>query len=109
MSTRQNPGPRDLYAELAPDEPFFLLRARDDDMPIFVRFWAWWRQNMVAHGMKPKEDIEVANEAFQCATEAQIWNREYRNRLSLENMEFDDRGRPTTGPHAPSVEDGKSV
>ena len=40
MSTKNNPGNFDCYANAAPDEPMFVLLARDPIAPILVRIWA---------------------------------------------------------------------
>ena len=41
MGTKQNPGVFDCYHEAAPDEPMFVLLARDPNAPNVVREWAW--------------------------------------------------------------------
>jgi hypothetical protein len=44
MGTKNNPGKFDCYANAAPDEPMFVLLARDPMAPIVVRFWAQLRK-----------------------------------------------------------------
>ena len=39
MGTKIEPGDFDCYAEAAPDEPLFTLRANDPLAPITVRVW----------------------------------------------------------------------
>lgn len=94
MGTKNNPGQFDVYAKLEPDEPFFVLAARDPDFEFFVRMWCHWRHRQIAHGMRARTEEEFAQirEAQLCASEGEIWGREWRNKR--------DKGRPTTGPHA---------
>jgi hypothetical protein len=60
MGTKQNPGPFDCYAAAAPDEPMFVLLARDPLAPALVREWA--RQRSESEGVTVK-----AREAYNCA------------------------------------------
>jgi hypothetical protein len=39
MATKNNPGEYDCYGKAQPDEPMFILLARDIDAPEVVRFW----------------------------------------------------------------------
>lgn len=43
MATKANPGQFDCYANAAPDEPLFVLRAKDPVAPALVRAWAYLR------------------------------------------------------------------
>jgi hypothetical protein len=40
MGTKNNPGKFDCYADAEPDEPMFVLLARDISAPFLVRLWA---------------------------------------------------------------------
>jgi hypothetical protein len=40
MGTKRNPGQYDCYAKAEPDEPMFVLLARDPTAPQLVRDWA---------------------------------------------------------------------
>ncbi len=40
MGTKNNPGKFDCYAKAEPDEPMFVLLARDRIAPTLVRIWA---------------------------------------------------------------------
>lgn len=102
MGTKNDPAPFDCYSAALPDEPMFVLLARDPDFEFLVRTWAHWRSRQIACGMRPAtpEEFEQIREAQQCATEGNIWGRDYRARKEREGMEFDDRGIPLTGPHA---------
>ena len=102
MGTRNNPGVWDCYAKAEPDEELFTLMARDPDFEEFVRWWAHWRSRQIAAGVRPANEEEYAQirEAQEIATRGGIWGREWRQRKEHAALEFDDRGMPTTGPHA---------
>jgi hypothetical protein len=40
MGTKNEPGAYDCYAKLGPDEPYFLLRAKDPVAPYLTMMWA---------------------------------------------------------------------
>lgn len=40
MGTRAKPGDYDCYNKLKPDEPYFVLRAKDPVAPMIVEMWA---------------------------------------------------------------------
>jgi hypothetical protein len=44
MGTKNNPGAFDCYANAAPDEPMFILLARDKHAPTLVWLWALMRE-----------------------------------------------------------------
>lgn len=60
MGTKNNPGAFDCYANAKPDEPMFILLARDRHAPRLVRLWAEIR---AAEG----EDPAKVAEARTCA------------------------------------------
>jgi hypothetical protein len=67
MGTKNNPGAFDCYEAAAPDEPMFVLLARDPDAPQLVEIWAWLRQ-------KRGEAPAKVDEALKCAQDM----RDYR-------------------------------
>ena len=69
MGTKNNPGEFDCYNNAAPDEPMFILLARDVLAPGLVRQWAMirWARD---------EDDPKATEAFECAAAMDAWRRE---------------------------------
>jgi len=73
MGTKNNPGAYDCYANLEPDEPYFVLKATDPMAPSLVRSWAMMRQQQVEQGVKPAEDLAKVAEARQCAAQMEIW------------------------------------
>lgn len=72
MGTKNNPGEFDCYANAEPDEPMFVLLARDKHAPELVRQWAQLR---LADG----EDARKVAEATICADRMERWRKENRN------------------------------
>ena len=75
MGSKNNPGPFDCYAAALPDEPMFVLLARDLLAPILVDLWATLRAE---HGCKEHDrphEHKVA-EARQCADNMRTWKAE---------------------------------
>lgn len=66
MATKNNPGKFDCYENAKPDEPMFVLLARDKDAPALVDRWADKRE---AEG----EDAEKVAEARWCADYMREW------------------------------------
>lgn len=68
MGTKLNPGRYDCYDKAKPDEPIFVLLARDPLAPILVRLWA---DLTVARGSHDKNDearmVAVAMETWRNA------------------------------------------
>ena len=69
MSTKNNPGAFDCYAKAEPDEPMFVLLARDPLAPIIV---AEWIKRARRHGV-PDEKL---SEALLCAHHMINWRFE---------------------------------
>lgn len=73
MGTKLNPGAHDCYAAALPDEPVFILLARDPDAPTIVQIWAKQRAYQISRGSKPESDKPMVLEALQCAKAMQAW------------------------------------
>lgn len=71
MGTKNNPGTYDCYENAEPDEPMFVLLARDEQAPRLVRQWANRRRLM-------GENEAMINEAFACAEAMEQWRKENR-------------------------------
>ena len=71
MGTKNNPGKFDCYTNAEPDEPMFVLLARDVDAPHLVREWVERRKE---RGEKAEKLIE----AYDCATAMETWRRNNR-------------------------------
>lgn len=66
MGTKLNPAPSDCYAKAEPDEPLFVLLARDKHAPALVWMWAVLRE-------LDGEDPQVVIEARECVAEMMAW------------------------------------
>lgn len=100
MSTKENPGTYNAYAKAEPDEPMFVLLARDREAPAVIRIWATlWLQELKL-GIRPESDRAQVEEALRCMSEMEIWHRQWAARRERETMEFDAQGVPLTGQHA---------
>lgn len=71
MGTKNNPGQFDCYDAAEPDEPMFVLLARDPHAPYLVRLWADLREQQ---GGIP----ERIKEALDCAAAMEKWRRDNR-------------------------------
>lgn len=73
MGTKNNPNLNDCYARALPDEPMFVLLARDLSAPEVVRDWAEIREVEVEDGIRPEEDRAVIAEARELADAMEEW------------------------------------
>lgn len=72
MGTKQNPGEYDCYEKAEPDEPMFILLARDPVAPVLVRLWCQLRQLF-------GKDVDAKFvDAIQCASDMETWLRRRR-------------------------------
>lgn len=67
MGTKNEPGKYDCYNKLEPDEPYFVLMARDEYAPLLIRLWAAMRE---ADGDEDKTKVQ---EARDCAWSMTRW------------------------------------
>lgn len=70
MGTKIEPGEFDCYAKAEPDEPMFVLLARDRLGPLLVRTWA----ELQGASADPKK----VQEAYACADAMEVWRRAHR-------------------------------
>lgn len=73
MGTKRNPGTHDCYKNALPDEPMFVLLARDPAAPGRVEDWADYREMGIAEGRYPKSDENMVQEARECAAAMRRW------------------------------------
>lgn len=66
MGTKLKPGKFDCYENAKPDEPMFVLLARDPLAPILVRLWADLREHAAGNPSK-------VFEARTCAIDMEKW------------------------------------
>jgi len=74
VSTKNNPSRYDCYAKAEPDEPIFVLLARDPLAPDLIRQWAEQR-------FEEGEDRDKVDEAFACANEMVQWRLDNRHKM----------------------------
>lgn len=89
MGTKDNPGEFDCYANAAPDEPMFVLLARDPVAPEVVEHWVKLRrQRNIDDTGDPKHA-----QAHQVANDMRAWSEERRRPLEpsyADLMTYDD-------------------
>lgn len=78
MGTKNKPAPNDCYAAAEPDEPMFILLARDMLAPGLVLDWAQQREVMIQRGLKPQSDRSKVREARMVAADMMHWRKEHR-------------------------------
>lgn len=61
MGSKNEPGTFDCYTKAEPDEPMFVLLARDASAPALVRRWAEQRQFTEGEMAKVKEAMDCAD------------------------------------------------
>ena len=81
MGTKNNPSTFDCYANAEPDEPMFILLARDRTASFLVEAWAMQRSQAIDRGEKPESDRAMVKEAYACAEAMRVWWEQ--NRLPL--------------------------
>lgn len=79
MGTKNNPGRFDCYASAEPNEPMFILLARDEKAPALVRQWVATR----AMRDQSKANDAKAREALACAEAMETWQKERTGRVYL--------------------------
>lgn len=76
MSTKTDPGAHDCYAHALPDEPMFVLLARDPGAPALVEEWAHRREFLINSRRRPESDRAKVAEARECAARMRQWRAE---------------------------------
>ena len=84
MGTKNNPGDFDCYDNAAPDEPMFILLARDTRAPDLVRLWAAISAGDIISADAAYKNLtlvgkrslpEKVTEARDCANAMEEWHR----------------------------------
>jgi len=73
MGTKLKPARFDCYANALPDEPMFILLARDASASGVVKLWAMERLCEISQGRRPESDRPMVEEARQCAKDMAEW------------------------------------
>ena len=76
MGTKNNPGVFDCYANALPDEPMFVLLARDPDFQRLLLEWAERRSFDIRCGERPESDRGMVQEAIECGKRGAEWRRD---------------------------------
>ena len=76
MGTKNNPGKFDCYTNALPDEPIFVLLARDPNFNKLVRKWSEYRIYDINIGERPSSDMDMVTEAQECAFMGMNWRRD---------------------------------
>ncbi len=75
MATKSNPGKFDCYEKAEPDEPMFVLLARDKHAPCLVWLWSVLRE-------LDQENPEKVKEARQCVVDMMKWQSDRGKKVS---------------------------
>jgi len=67
MGTKNKPDKFNDCASAEPDEPMFILLARDPTASRVVQEWAAFLEIAIMEGRKPKSDRAIVEEARECA------------------------------------------
>lgn len=86
MGTKNSPGQFDCYAKAEPDEPMFILLARDPLAPILVQLWADLRG-----AASLEDDSAMIEEAMELSEQMNEWRYTNRpgKRLALNPRDYD--------------------
>lgn len=76
MGTKNEPAAFDCYANALPDEPMFVLLARDKNAPSLVRTWCTVRLAEMGGGLRSVEELPQIREAQACADAMEQWRKE---------------------------------
>lgn len=76
MGTKNNLGEFDCYNKALPDEPMFILLARDPEAPHLLNTWAYIREIAIIGGHRPLGDEAMVKEARECAANMIRWRQE---------------------------------
>jgi len=75
MDTKNNPGDFDCYGNALPDEPMFILLARDPNAPVLLDTLAQMRHMDILEGHRPQSDMKMVREAEYCASAMRNWRK----------------------------------
>lgn len=78
MGTKLKPGKFDCYSNAEPDEPMFILLARDPVAPAVLEKWIEYRGGLIELGIKPESDRAMLREARECLQAMEEWRAKNR-------------------------------
>lgn len=76
MGTKEKPDEFDCYDAALPDEPMFVLLARDTHAPESILKWADERELEIHRGYTPKSDLRKVEQARDVAADMVNWRRQ---------------------------------
>lgn len=91
MGTKNQPGEYDCLGKAEPDEPVFILLARDASAPAAVLAWAIGRLEAVRDGRRPKADLPQIGEALRLIVQMIRWRLAHPPAVSLWDEPTPDR------------------
>ena len=94
MGTKNEPGQFDCYANAEPDEPMFILLARDKDAADLVRYWAYRRQRAIHEGSRPDTGTAMVGDALKCAKAMDDWRKARDERRARQDVAASAEGDP---------------
>jgi hypothetical protein len=83
MGSKNEPGSFDCYGNAEPDEPMFILLARDACGPAAVEKWIELREGLITLGIKPESDRAMLDEARACVKKMREWREKNRPPLPI--------------------------
>jgi hypothetical protein len=107
MGTKDNPATFDCYAHALPDEPMFVLLARDPDFYRLVLKWGARRLSDIQCGERPLSDMAMVLEANDCAITGAEWRKnnlgKWRRPTDRKEVMLNEEGtkRTDTTPREP--------
>jgi hypothetical protein len=78
MGTKARPGLFDALKKAQPEEPYFVLLARDPAAVWRVLDWVSVRLDLVRYGKRPMAELPQLVEALDCAAEMVAWQVAHR-------------------------------
>lgn len=75
METKKKPASFDCYTNALPDEPIFVLLARDESAPRLVRKWCELRFAEMGEGLRSTEELPQVREAQAVANAMEEWRQ----------------------------------
>lgn len=93
MGTKNNPAPNDCYAKALPDEPMFVLLARDPAAPDTVRAWVKFRAQVEGNDKRLETGISVEDLRTKNAAFSELQHEALRCADAMENWRSSNDGK----------------
>jgi hypothetical protein len=76
MGTKNDPAEYDCHSNALPDEPIFVLVARDKSAPGLIRTWCTMRLAEMGAGIRSTDELPQIREAQACADAMEQWRKD---------------------------------